>query len=94
MPAEVGQRRILRLAVTVDRSQLQVARGLRNAVGLIHVMCRKKHSRSFRLIEALHVRPQLIPGLRIETERRLVEEQNPRCMQQPSCNLEPPLHTA
>ena len=35
MPAEVGQRRILRLAVTVDRSQLQVARGLRNAVGVV-----------------------------------------------------------
>src|SRR5215218_437396 len=35
MPAEVGQRRILRLVVTVDRSQLQVPRGLRNALGAV-----------------------------------------------------------
>src|SRR5215213_1429054 len=35
MPAEVGERRILRLVVTVDRSQLQVARGLRNALGAV-----------------------------------------------------------
>src|SRR4051812_39985099 len=35
MPAEVGERRILRLVVTVDRSQLQLARGLRNAAGAV-----------------------------------------------------------
>jgi uncharacterized membrane protein YccC len=35
MPAEVGERRILRLVVTVDRSQLQLPRGLRNAAGAV-----------------------------------------------------------
>jgi uncharacterized membrane protein YccC len=35
MSVEVGERRILRLAVTLDRSQLQLARGLRNAVGVV-----------------------------------------------------------
>ena len=35
MAVDVGERRIMRLVVRLDRSQLQVARGVRNAVGVV-----------------------------------------------------------
>ena len=38
MAVEVGERRILRLVVALDRSQLQVVRGVRNAVGAVGVL--------------------------------------------------------
>jgi uncharacterized membrane protein YccC len=38
MAAEVGHRRILRLVVALDRSQLQVARGVRNAAGIVALL--------------------------------------------------------
>jgi uncharacterized membrane protein YccC len=34
MVAEVGQRRLLRMVITLDRSQLQFSRGVRNAIGM------------------------------------------------------------
>ena len=47
---------------------------MRYALGLIHVMRREKDGSAFGLVEMLDVRPELISGLRIEAERRLVEE--------------------
>jgi uncharacterized membrane protein YccC len=38
MPADVGERRIWRLVVTLDRSQLQLVRGVRNAVGVVALL--------------------------------------------------------
>jgi uncharacterized membrane protein YccC len=38
MAADVGERRIWRLVVTLDRSQLQLVRGVRNAVGVVALL--------------------------------------------------------
>jgi len=38
MAADVGERRIWRLAVTFDRSELQLVRGVRNAVGVVALL--------------------------------------------------------
>ena len=46
------------------------------------------------IVELLHVRPELIAGLRVEPERRLVEENDFRRMQQAARDFEPPLHAA
>ena len=46
---------------------------------------------SFR---CLHLRPELIAALRIETQRRLVEKQDLRRVQKAAGDLEPPLHPA
>src|SRR5687768_7507718 len=63
---------------------------MRHAIRLIHVVRREEHRHAFRLIEALHVRPHLVATLRIETERRLVEEEHSRRVEQAARDLQPP----
>ena len=48
----------------------------------------------FGFVQVLDVRPELIAALRIEAERRLVEKQDLRRVQESARDLEPPLHAA
>ena len=47
---------------------------LRHAVGFVHIVRGQKHRRAFGLVHVLHVRPKLIPALRVEPESRLIQE--------------------
>src|SRR6266436_1339049 len=67
---------------------------VRDAVGFVHVMRREKHRDPLGLVEVADEGPHLIAALRIEAERRLVEKQHLRGVQQPAGDLEPPLHPA
>src|SRR5688572_9568424 len=53
----------------------------------------QEDSHAFGLVQMLDVCPQLIAALRIESERRLVEKQDLRRMQQAARDLETPLHS-
>ncbi len=71
-----------------------IADAMSDAVGLVHVVRREKHGDALGLIQVLDVRPELVAALRIEAERRLVEEQDLRRVQEAARDLEPPLHPA
>src|SRR5438874_11664867 len=65
-----------------------------HTVRLVHVVGGEEHRHALARPQALHVAPHLIAALRIEPERRLVEKQYLRRVQQPAGNLEPALHAA
>ncbi len=67
---------------------------LRRPIGFVHVVRRQEHGDALGFIEVPDVRPQLIPRLRIQSERRLVEKQDSRRVKQTACNLEPAFHPA
>jgi hypothetical protein len=67
---------------------------LRDALGFLHVVRRQEHGDAFLFVERLDLRPQLVARLRIETERRLVEEQDLRRVQESARDLQTPLHPA
>src|SRR5713226_5114583 len=67
---------------------------IRDSVGFVHVVRREEYSHPLRLIEIPHVGPHLIAALRIEAERRLVQKQDLRGVQQPAGDLEAALHAA
>src|SRR5206468_599500 len=57
---------------------------VRDAIGFVHVMRREKHRDPLGLVEVADEGPHLIAALRIEAERRLVEKQHLRGVQQPA----------
>src|SRR5262249_25944904 len=59
-----------------------------------HVMRGQKDRDPILLIQILHMRPELIPALRIETEGRLVEKENLGRMEKAAGNLEAASHPA
>src|SRR5579885_2242139 len=65
-----------------------------DAVGLVHVVSGEKDRDLILLVEALDVRPHLVAALRVEAERRLVEEENLRRVQQAPRDLKPAAHPA
>src|ERR1051325_11118356 len=67
---------------------------VRRALRLIHVVRRQEHGYALALPEVAHVGPYLVAALRIETERRLVEKQDLRRVQQPAGDLETAFHAA
>ena len=67
---------------------------VRDAVRFVHVVRREKDGHAFGFVQMLDVRPELIAALRIEAERRLVEKQNLRRVQQAARDLQPPFHPA
>ena len=71
-----------------------IADALRDALRLLHVVGRQEDRDTFLFVHGFHPRPELIARLRIEAERRLVEEQNLRRVQKPASDLQTPLHAA
>src|SRR5213592_1769207 len=61
-------------------------------VGFVHVVRREEYSHALRLIEVPHVGPHLIAALWIEAERRLVQKQHLRGVQQPTGDFQAALH--
>src|SRR5882762_1460892 len=61
-------------------------------VGFVHVMGREEYRDALGLVEVADEGPHLIAALRIEAERRLVEKQHLRAVQQPAGDLEAAFH--
>jgi len=61
-------------------------------VRFIHVVCSQENSDTFGPVEIPDVRPQLVAALRIETQCRFIEKQDPGRMEQAAGDFEPPLH--
>ena len=61
-------------------------------VRLFHVVRREDEGRPHLPTEAFDVVPDVLPGLGVEAEGRLVEEDDWRMVQKPPRNLEPSLH--
>ena len=64
------------------------------AVGLIHIVRGEEDRDLLGFVQVLHVRPKLVPALRVEPESRLIEKQNLRRVQKSARNFQPPPHTA
>src|SRR5271170_4400187 len=54
----------------------------------------KEYGDTFRLVQLAKIAPHVVTRLRIEAERRLVEENDFRMMQQPARDLEATLHAS
>ena len=67
---------------------------LGHAVGFIHVMGGEKHRDLLGFIEMFHVGPELVAGLRVETEGRLIEKKNLRRMQKSARDFQAALHAS
>ena len=67
---------------------------LRHALRFVHVVRGKKHRHALDLVQILHMCPKLIPRLRIQAQRRLIQKQNLRRVQKRARNFQPPLHAA
>src|SRR5438093_1089431 len=65
-----------------------------HAIRFVHVVGGEEHGHALGGPEVAHVRPHLIAALRIEAERRLVEKQYLRRVQQPTGDLEAAFHAA
>src|SRR5213596_2540416 len=63
-----------------------------HAIRFVHVVGGEEHGDALAVPEVAHVGPHLIAALRIEAERRLVEKQYLRCVQQPTGDLETAFH--
>src|SRR6266571_2102112 len=63
-----------------------------HAIRFVHVVGREEHGHALGGPEVAHVGPHLIAALRIEAERRLVEKQDLRRVQQPTGDLEAAFH--
>src|SRR5262245_49787255 len=63
-------------------------------LGLVHVVRGQEDGDVLQPAQLLDVGPDRGAGLRIEPDRRLVEEQYPGRVQQPAGDLQPPLHAA
>ena len=61
--------------------------------GLFHVVGRVQH-RSALFCESLDVLENVVPGLRIDPDRRLIQEQNGRVVNQRAGHVKPALHAA
>src|SRR5487761_1072934 len=61
-------------------------------LGLVHVMGGHEDGEVLAPAKLMKVCPDMLPRLWIEPQRRLVEEQDPRVMQEPASDLEPALH--
>ena len=75
-----------------DRTVIDNGDAVRDAFGFVHVVGGEKDSSPLRLIEVLDVGPEQVAALRIETQRRLIEEQNSRRMQQAPGDFKAALH--
>jgi hypothetical protein len=64
------------------------------AVGLGDVVGVQEERHAGVLAQPVQVLPEVAPGLRVEPDRRLVEEEHPRPMKQRPRHLQPPLHAA
>ena len=63
-------------------------------LGLVHVVRGHEDRDLLALLELADVAPDRAAGLRIQPDRRLVEEQHPRRVHQPAGDLQPPPHAA
>src|SRR5205085_11720343 len=61
-------------------------------LGLVHVVRGEERGDRLTALELVDVAPDVTAGLWVEADRRLVEEQDPRRMQQAASYLETPLH--
>ncbi len=77
-----------------DAAVIDHGDAMRHAVGLVHVVRGEEHGDALGLVEPLDVRPHLVAALRIEAERRLVEEEHARGVEQAARDLEPAAHPA
>ena len=89
-PLHQGRGRVLRddLAV-VDDGHL-----VGDALGLFHVMRGEKDGDLLLIAQAADEGPDVVAGLRIEANGRLIEEKDSRFVEQRAGNLEAPLHAA
>ena len=67
---------------------------VRNAVSFLHVVRGEEDGHILAAAHLLDVAPNVVAGLRIEADRRLVEKKNFRLVQQSSSNFQAPLHAA
>src|SRR5262249_19225014 len=67
---------------------------LRDSFGLVHIVGSEKDGHPLALVEVFDVTPELIPTLGIETERWLVEEQDPWSVKEAAGDLQPAFHSA
>src|SRR5436190_1546846 len=63
-------------------------------IGFVHVVRGEEDRHTLGRIQILDVRPHLIAALGVESQRRLVEEQDPGGVQEPARDLEAPSHPA
>jgi hypothetical protein len=75
------------LAVIDDRDAVAV-------LGLVHVVGGQEDRNILAALQVVDVVPDRRPGLRVQANRRLVEEQHVRRVQQAAGDLQSPLHTA
>ena len=75
------------LAVVDDRDPVAVLR-------LVHVVRRHEDRDVFLATKLADVAPDVLARLRIEADRRFVQEENPGRMEQAARDLKPPLHPA
>ena len=60
----------------------------------IHVVGGEKNGSPFRLVQVLHMIPEQVTALRVEPERRFIEEEDARRVQQTPGNFKAALHAA
>ena len=92
----VGSDGILERVRRVDRHDLARVddRDPVAALGLVHVVGREEHRRLLAAAELVDVVPDVEAGLRVEPDRRFVEEQHSRRVQETARDLEAALHSA
>ena len=75
----VADRRLQRVG-RVDRNDLALVddRDAIATLGFVHVVRGEEHRRLLALAQLVDVVPDVHAGLRVEADRRLVEEQHPR----------------
>ena len=73
-----------------DRAVVDDQDAVGERVGLIHVVRGEEHRRSQLVAELADMGPEVGPALRIEPGRGLVEEHQPRLVDQPHDDVEPP----
>src|SRR5262245_4507211 len=62
------------------------------ALDLLDIVGRDDHGELALVAQPVHVLPEPLTRLRVEPDRRLVEEEDARMVNQCPCDLEPPLH--
>src|SRR5262249_9780727 len=84
----------LRRAGSDNSAMVDDGDAMRHTVSLVHVVGCQKHGHLLGLVQLLHMGPELVAALRIETQRGLIEKEDFRCMQKSSGDFEAALHAA
>ena len=77
-----------------DPSPVDDRHPVTEVVGLLHVVGGDDHGHPLRPVHILDIFPDVPPGLGVQTQRGLVQEQDVGMVHQASGDLQPPLHPA